>query len=103
MSHSNALILEKNQSLTAGCEWIELIAVLKQDDGLVCRFFTPGGMSWKVAVTPSDLQSFLAFQRRVAGELGLWVRHSSEQERTAKLQADDWRLAVENAWRGGRA
>ena len=101
MSHSNALVLEKNQSTTAGCHWIELIAVLKQDDGLVCRFYTPGGKSWKVFVTPTDLQTFAAFQRKVAADLGLWVRHSSEQERTARLQADDWKLAVENAWRAG--
>jgi hypothetical protein len=100
--HSNKLILQANQSGTAGCEWVDLIAILKEDDGLICRFYTPGGKSWKVHVKPRDLQTFAAFQRRVAEELDLWIRHSSEQE-PARLQADDWRLAVENAWRGGRA
>ncbi len=101
VTHSNALILEKNQRTTAGCHWVDLIAVLREGPDLVCRFYTPGGMSWKAYVAPADLQTFAAFQRKVATQLGLWVRHSSEQERTAKLQADDWKLAVECAWRKG--
>ena len=101
VSHSNALILESNQRTTAGCHWIDLIAVLREGPDLVCRFHTLGGAGWKVYVAPADLQTFVAFQRKVAAQLGLWVRHDSEQERTARLQADDWKLAVENAWRAG--
>lgn len=101
MTNHSEIVVEANEATTQGCEWVELDAVLKEGTGFVCRFSAYGGKSWKVAMAPADLQSLKGFQRRVAKELGLWVRHASEQERTAKLQADGWKLAVEVAWRAG--
>jgi len=101
MTNSSGLILEKNQKPNGGCYWIDLIAILREGPLFICRFCERGGQSWKVPVTAADLQSFSAFQRKVAAALGLWIRHNSEQERTARLQADDWKLAVECAWRTG--
>jgi hypothetical protein len=87
---------------THGCQWIELDAVYRAlSHGWFYCHFSHEGKKWSVELRPSDLQTFAAFQRKVASTLGLWVRHDSEQQRTAKLQADDWKLAVECAWRAG--
>ena len=101
MSHLTASPAYK-PSPTEGCRWVELNAVYRSlsSGKFDCRF-SDRESKWTVEVTPSDLQTFAAFQRKVAADIGLWVRHSSEQERTARLQADDWKLAVENAWRAG--
>jgi hypothetical protein len=101
MSNSTVQPREAKPSPTHGCRWVELDAVYNSfGQGAFECHFSDRESKWLVKVGPSDLQTFAAFQRKVA-DVGLWVRHSSEQERTARLQADDWKLAAENAWRAG--
>ena len=49
-----------------------------------------------VRVDASDLESFAAFQRRVARELGLQIRRECQGERGA-ARAGAWSAAVERA------
>lgn len=102
MTNSTAELRTANETPTEGCRWIELDAVYQHfGHGIFDCRFSDRETKWTVKVTAKDLQTFAAFQRKVATDVGLWVRHASEQERTAKLQSDDWKLAVEVAWRAG--
>ena len=87
----------------AGAEWIELQGVVKDHSDRLFAVFTAGASQRIVPVKPTDLQSFSAFQRRVADELSLWIRHRSEEERTARQQAREWADEVERAFAKGAA
>jgi hypothetical protein len=91
-------------STTLGAAWIHLLSIkrLGHGTGFVCEFRSQDGKrTWQVQVTPQVLQSFRQFQKLVAAEFGLWIRHNCEQERTARMAVAEWDLDVEQAWRAG--
>lgn len=90
---------------TRGVAWITLSAIIVathpggKPRTLVCHFKDVNGAGrWTVTVTPGELQSFGNFQKCVAAELFLWIRHACENERTGRQKAAAWSDAVEVAW-----
>ena len=87
----------------AGAETSELVGVVKDFADKLFAVFTAGSGQRIVPVKPGDLQSFTAFKRRVADEISLWIRHRSEDERTARQQSREWADEVERAFQRGAA
>lgn len=59
--------------------------------------------NWEIACKAKDLQSFGAFQRLVADQLGLWIDHSSQHYHRAWKRRDDWQFDVSSAFERGTA
>ena len=89
------------ESLSTGSEpagrrpFIELTGVL-QEHGQLYVVFKAGASERILQVDAHDLETFAAFQRRVASELGLQIRHQCQCERGA-ARAGAWSAAVERA------
>jgi hypothetical protein len=87
---------------TAGAAWIALTGILRDGENLFAVFVADKSQRI-VPVSPADLQSFTALQRRAAAERSLWIRHCSEEERTARQQARKSADEVQRAFERGAA
>ena len=86
--------------IAGGPLWIDLTSIL-QDGELLHAVFGAGPSQRILRVDDEDLNSFSAFQRRVASELALEILHVSQCELRPADRLRAWRAAAQQTWARG--
>jgi hypothetical protein len=88
-----------------GAAYITINRVVRENGKLFAYFhsLSGDGGQWFMEVKPADLQSFRRFQAKALSQRGVWIGHSCEDCRSARLRAERWDDEVHDAFdRGAR-